>query len=165
MALTTGLVGVPLFRNCAVEDQPITVGLHIWPGYELTPLARSMGWLNEDWVKLVQTNSATESLQLLGQGKIDAAGLTLDEVLRGREAGIPLSVMLVCDISTGADQFRVRPEIKTFADIKGRRIGVEKGALGALMLYQRVSVARSRKQHSATRYFPAGIAKKCHNYY
>ncbi len=115
--------------------------MHVWPGYEPTPLARAMGWLDEKQVTLVETGSATESLKLLEQGKIDGAGLTLDEVIRSRENGIPLSVVLVCDISAGADQFLVRPGIKNLADIKNHRVGVEDGALGALMLYQVLQTA------------------------
>ena len=141
MALMGGLACMPLVPACAIQDQPITIGLHVWPGYEPTPLARNMGWLDEKQVKLVQTGSATESLKLLEQGKIDGAGLTLDEVLRARENGIPLSVVLVCDTSAGADQLLARPSIKTLADIKGGRVGVEDGALGALMLYQVLQAA------------------------
>jgi len=141
LALLGGLACVPLLPGCAFQAKPITIGLHVWPGYEPTPLAQSMGWLDEKQVKLVQTGSATDSLKLLEQGKIDGAGLTLDEVLRARDNGIPLSVVLVCDISAGADQFLARPAIKTLADIKGHRIAVEDGALGALMLYQVLQAA------------------------
>lgn len=141
LTLMGGLACVPLVSGCTIQAQPITIGLYVWPGYEPTPLAQNMGWLDEKQVKLVQTGSATESLKLLEQGKIDGAGLTLDEVLRARENGIPLSVVLVCDISAGADQFLARPAIKTLADIKGHRVGVEDGALGALMLYQVLQAA------------------------
>ena len=127
--------------GCASEARPITLGLHVWPGYEPTPLARSMGWLDEKQVKIIETSSATDSLALLRQGKIDGAGLTLDEVLRAREHRMDLCVLLVCDISAGADVFLVRPGIKALPDIKGLRVGVEDGALGALMLYQVLQAA------------------------
>lgn len=136
LALIGGLSCLPLIPNCAIEPQPISLAVHIWPGYEPTSLARALGWLDEKLVKLIEIGSAIESIKLLEEGAIDACGLTLDEVLRLREKGIPLSVILVCDISAGADMLLVRPGIKTLADIKGRRIGVEDGALGALMLYQ-----------------------------
>jgi NitT/TauT family transport system substrate-binding protein len=144
LALMGGLACVPLFSGCAPKAQPITIGLHVWPGYEPSPLAKTMGWLDEKQVKLVQTGSATDSLKLLEHGEIDGAGLTLDEVLRARENGIPLSVVLVCDISAGADQLLVLPGIKSLADLKGRRIGAEEGALGALMLYQVLQAAGLR---------------------
>lgn len=144
LALMGGLACAPLFSGCAPKAQPITIGLHVWPGYEPTPLARTMGWLDEKQVVLVQTGSATDSLKLLEQGKIDGAALTLDEVLRARENGIILSIVLVCDISAGADQFLALPAIKRLADIKGLRIGVEEGAVGALMLYQVLQAAGLR---------------------
>lgn len=131
----------PLLSSCEFNVEPVTIGLYVWPGYEPLPLARTLGWLDEKQVRLVETGSATDSLKLLAAGRIDGAYLTLDEVLRARENGIPLSVLLVCDISAGADMFLVRPEIKTLAGIKGRRIGVEDGALGALMLHEVLRVA------------------------
>lgn len=131
-----GLCCLPLLPACGVTDQPVTIGMHVWPGYEPMPLARAMGWLDDRLVTLVDTPAATDSLKLLEQGKIDGAGLTLDEVLRARANGIELAVVLVCDISAGADMLLARPVIKTLADLQGRRIGVEDGALGALMLYK-----------------------------
>lgn len=136
MFLMGTLACCPLLSSCTSEAKPITVGLDVWPGYAPLPLAHSLGWLDEKQVRLVETRSATDSLQLLKDGRIDAAGLTLDEVLRARENGIPLSILLVFDISTGADMFLTRPEIKTLADIKGCRIGMEDGAVGALVLHQ-----------------------------
>lgn len=135
--LIAGALGcLSILPACTKKSLPITIGMHIWPGYEPTPLAKTLGWLDDKLVNLVQTNSATESMQLLEQGKIDGAGLTLDEVLRARDNGISLSVILVCDISAGADMLLAKPQIKTLAGIKGVRIGVEEGALGALMLQE-----------------------------
>jgi NitT/TauT family transport system substrate-binding protein len=136
MAMVGALGCVPFLPACSVKSQPVTIGLHIWPGYEPIPLARSLGWLDDKLVKLVQTNSATDSMTLLERGKIDGAGLTLDEVLRAKEKGIPLSVLLAFDISAGADMLLAKPKIKNLTSLKGARVGVEEGALGALMLHE-----------------------------
>lgn len=134
------LIGILLCSTCLLgctpKQQAISIATHTWPGYEPLSLARSMGWLDEQQVKLVETESFTDSIKLLEEGKIDAAGLTLDEVLRLREKGIPLSIVLVCDISAGADMLLARPGIKTLAELKGKRVAVEDGALGSLMLHQ-----------------------------
>lgn len=119
----------------------MTIATHMWPGYEPLSLANDLGWIDKKRVKLIETDSATDSIQLLEAGKIDGAGLTLDEVLRIRATGLPLSVLLVCDISAGADMLLVRTEIKQLADLKGKRIGVEDGALGTLMLYEILQAA------------------------
>ncbi len=146
MLMMAALSTAPLISTCALKQLPISIGLQAWPGYEPIPLARGLGWLDETKVKLVQTSSATESLKLLEQGKIDGAGLTLDEVLRAREKGIALSVILVFDISVGADMLLARPEIKSLAAIKGLRVGVEEGALGALMLHEVLKAAGIKRE-------------------
>jgi NitT/TauT family transport system substrate-binding protein len=100
-----------------------------------------MDWLDAQKVQIVASESATASMELLKRGQIDAAGLTLDEVLRARENNLPLSIVFICDISAGADQFLTRPSFKSLSDIKGCRIGVEEGALGALMLHEVLKAA------------------------
>lgn len=132
--------------GCGQSARPLHMGLHVWPGYEPMLLSQSLGWLSPQQVQFRQTASATESMALLARGEIDGAGLTLDEVLRGREQGLPLSVVLVCDMSAGADMFFVRPGIKHLADLRGHRIGVEEGALGALMLSQVLTTAGLARQ-------------------
>ncbi|WP_254517510.1 ABC transporter substrate-binding protein, partial [Salmonella enterica] len=67
-------------------------------------------------------------------GRLEAAALTLDEVLLGRNQGLDLRVILVLDISTGADVVVAAPHVHSLADLKGRRIGFEEGATGALMM-------------------------------
>lgn len=83
-----------LLPACA-REMPLRVAAHVWPGYELMFLARSLGWLDDNEVRLIETRNATESLAALARGEVDGAALTLDETLRGRAAGIPLTVVLV----------------------------------------------------------------------
>lgn len=124
----------PWFSACGTRPiAPLSIAAHVWPGYEPMFLARREGWLDQGQVRLVETPSATDSLHELAAGKVDGAALTLDEVLRGRAGGVPLTVVLVFDVSAGADVLLARPGISKLADLKGRPIGVEQGALGALM--------------------------------
>lgn len=126
--------------GCA-SASPLRIAAHVWPGYELMFLARSLGWLPEDLVRLIETRSASDSLAALARGEAEGAALTLDEVLRARASGIPLSVVLVFDISAGADVVLARPHVATLRKLAGRRIGVETSALGALMLYKLLEAA------------------------
>ncbi|MFH2140457.1 MAG: ABC transporter substrate-binding protein [Pseudomonadota bacterium] len=134
LMLMAGLSCLPLLSACMIEDQPVSIAAHVWAGYEPMFLARSEGWLDSKQVKLFETGSATESLQALADGKVDGAALTLDEVLRARANGLPLSVVMVFDVSAGADVMVTRPGIKTLGDLKGKRIAYEQGAVGELML-------------------------------
>lgn len=127
-------------------DRPIFIATRVWPGYELVFFARSEGWLDTQWVRLVETTSAADSVKALAGGKVDGAAMTLDEVLQARASGLPLSVVMIFDISAGADMLVARPGIKTFADLKGRRIGFESDSVGELMLAESLRAANLTKE-------------------
>lgn len=127
------------------ETPPLTVAAHIWPGYEFMFLAQREGWLDGSRVTLRETASASDSLRALADGSVESAALTLDEVLRAQAAGTALSVVLVFDISAGADVVLARPDIRKLKQIKGKRIGVEQSALGALMLTKALQAAGLRR--------------------
>ncbi len=127
---------VPFLPGCFHTENPITIASHVWPGYEFMFLARREGWLPQKGLTLLETGSATDSITALKSGKADGAALTLDEVLRVRGDGIPLTVVLVFDVSAGADAVLARPGINKPADLAGKRIGFEHSALGELMLYK-----------------------------
>lgn len=113
---------------------PLVIAAHTWPGYEFMFLARDLGWLGTSDVSLTRTSSATESIRELEQGRVDGAALTLDEVLRVRASGTALTIVLVFDISAGADVVLARGNIEALPALRGRRIGVEGGTVGVLML-------------------------------
>lgn len=140
LVLTAGLVF--LLTGCGwLAEKPISIASHVWVGYEPVFLARNEGWLDAKQVHLVETASATNSMQALAEGKVDGAALTLDEVLKARSQGLQLSVVLIFDISAGADMLVVRPGIKQLSDLKGQRIGFERGAVGSLMLVSALRAA------------------------
>jgi NitT/TauT family transport system substrate-binding protein len=117
-----------------LTDKPIAIAAHVWVGYESMFLARNEGWLDTKKVSLLETTNATDSLSALTDGRVDGAALTLDEMLKAREIGLSLTAVLVFDVSVGADMLVVRPAIKHLADLKGKRIGLEKSSVAALLL-------------------------------
>jgi len=125
---------LPLLPGC-VQRPPLRIAAHPWPGYELLFLAQREGWLSEQQVRLVETGSATASVQALANGTADGACITLDELLRARDNGMQLTAVLVFNVSAGADQLLVRPGISSIRQLVGKRIGVEHSAVGDLMLH------------------------------
>jgi NitT/TauT family transport system substrate-binding protein len=129
-----------LFAACAlpacdaITEKPIAIAAHVWVGYEPMFLARREGWLDEKQVRLVETAAAPESLQALAEGRADGASLTLDEVFKARQDGQKLTIVMIYNISAGADMLLARPGISTLADIKGQRIGYEQSSVGELLL-------------------------------
>jgi NitT/TauT family transport system substrate-binding protein len=118
----------------------MTLGIYPWIGYESLRLARAFDWLPAD-VQLVEGRNASDSLAGLRAGTLDAAALTLDEVLLARSQGVPLMAVLVFDISAGADVLVARPEISHLAALAGKRIAVEHSAVGELLLVEALAAA------------------------
>lgn len=106
---------------------------HPWPGYETMFYAQSQGWLPSE-VTLQHLGTIRESIDALRAGTTDAAMLTLDEALVLQVNGLDLEIVLVFNLSRGADALVVHAPIKTLGQLRGRRIGVEPSALGELML-------------------------------
>lgn len=139
--LGTGLLYAAMGGCGTSAETPLRVAAHNWPGYEFMFLAKHEGELDPQMIELRETASASYSLQALLQGDVDAAALTLDEVLQARASGMRLTVVLVFDVSAGADVVLGRPPITELGDISGKRIGFEQGALGALLLAQALKAA------------------------
>ncbi len=134
----TGLVALPfvsVVSSCTAASEPLfRFGAQIFPGYEFLFLARELGLYEEEQIRLVETPNASSSLHALSAGTLDGAALTLDEVLLARSQGLPLVVIAVLDKSVGADVFMAGPQVPDLQQLKGKRIGVEETAVGAVML-------------------------------
>lgn len=118
----------------------LIVAVHPWVGYETLYLARELRWL-PDTVQLHDSKTLGESLAALRSGAAQAACMTLDEMLRARANGLPLSAALVFDVSAGADMVLARPGIERLADLPKQRIGFDPDALGALVFEKMLEAA------------------------
>lgn len=132
--------------GCALDEPLLRIGAHPWPGYELLYLARELGWLDPNAVRMVEMPSASDSIQALFAGALEGATLTLDEVLTVAAGGLELKVVAVLDVSLGADALLAQPRFHGLADIRGARVGVENSATGALMLEGVLAAASLRIQ-------------------
>ena len=119
---------------CEAPPSPLRLGAQVFPGYELLYLARELGQLDPALVRLVDMPSASPTQRALGARALPAASLTLDEVRAARDLGLPLAVVLVFNVSMGADVLLAQPDVATLQGLRGRRVGVEATAVGALML-------------------------------
>jgi len=137
-----GALGLPmLLGSCGHTDSPLRIASYVWPGYEFMFLAQREGWLDDQPISLVETGSATQSIELLEAGRVDGAALTLDEVLGARAHGLSLTAVLIFDISLGADVLLTKPGIEKLEQLKDKRIAYEPSAVGALMLYKALEAA------------------------
>jgi NitT/TauT family transport system substrate-binding protein len=106
----------------------VVVGL--WPGSETIVMAHSVGELPQRQINLVEMTWTSAAVRAFQNGVADAAVLSLGEVLHLKESGCDVRVVLVLDSSKGADAVLARPEIRSVADLKGKRIGLTSRASG-----------------------------------
>lgn len=137
-----GLLCLLALAGCAPDVEPaLRVGTNIWPGYEPLYLARELGYYSDAEVRLVEYSSATEVIHAWRNAAIDAAALTLDEVLRLAQDGHEPRVVAVLDVSNGADVLLARRSIASLTALRGRRIGVENTAVGGYLLARALAAA------------------------
>ena len=119
---------------CSAPEPPLRVGSIVFPGYEFLFLARELGLLDANELRPIEMTSSVDVLRALAVGQLEAAQLTLDEMLSARAEGLALNVLAVLDVSAGADAIMARPAIRRPEDLRGKRVGVEQGATGAVLL-------------------------------
>ena len=129
-----------LLSACTPEPvAPLRIGTCIRVGCEQLYLARDLGYYGDAPVRIVEYSSATESLRAFRSGALDAVAVSLDEAMQLAQHA-PLRVVLVMNFSNGADVILAQPGLTTFADIKGKRVGVENTALGAYVLARALQI-------------------------
>ncbi len=121
--------------NCTrAPITPLRIGSNLWVGYETLYLARDLGYYNDSGIKLVDYPSATEEVRAYRNQEIEGAGLSIDQVLVLATSQQNIKIIAIMDISNGSDVILGKPNIKSFEDLRGKRVGVESTALGAFFL-------------------------------
>lgn len=112
----------------------LTPVLGVWPGSETLIVARERGVLPEAWINFVEMSWSSAAMLAYEKRVVDAAVVTLDELLRLKAAGQKPKAILVMGVSKGGDAIMARPPISSLADLRGKRVGVEVRAVGEYLL-------------------------------
>ena len=124
-----------LLTGCVREpESALRIGTNVWIGSEPLYLARELGQLDPRAVQLVEYPSASEVLRAFRNQAIDGMVISLDELFGLAVDGLQPRVILVVDVSHGADAVVGRSGMRTMKDLRGKRVAVEGGALGAFVL-------------------------------
>jgi len=114
---------------------PLRIGYSDWPGWVAWQVAIDKGWLTQagldvtfDWFDY------SASMEAFAAGKIDGDFVTNGDALVMGAGGARNVMILITDYSNGNDMIVARPGIKSLADLKGKRIGIEVGLVDHLLL-------------------------------
>lgn len=123
-----------VFTACeSKREDPLTIGMCPWPGYEPIPLAQKLGFFKKP-IKIIRYSSPHEAYKAFKNGAIDLVALTIDELLKLGDSGMVPKVFLITDISKGADALVAHPSIKSIDALKGKTIGLESSILAQYFL-------------------------------
>jgi NitT/TauT family transport system substrate-binding protein len=121
--------------GCARDPQTaLRIGTNVWIGSEPLYLARELGRLDSAAVQLVEYPSASEVLRAYRNQAIDGMVISMDELFGLAVDGLQPRIILVVDVSYGADVVVGRRGMRTMRDLKGKSVAVESSALGAFVL-------------------------------
>jgi len=134
-------LSVLMAAACSEPRTPaLRVGTNLWIGYEPLYLARELAYMDDDKIRLVEYTSTSQALKAYRNGLLDAVAVTLDEAIALLDTGERVKVVLVMDISNGADVLLGDPLINDISAIKGKRIGFEHTALGTYFVSRALEV-------------------------
>jgi NitT/TauT family transport system substrate-binding protein len=126
---------------CVREPEPaLRIGTNVWIGSEPLYLARELGHLDPDKVRLVEYPSASEVLRAYRNQAIDGMVISLDELFALSADGQRPRIVLAVDLSHGADVVVGRSGMRSLNDLKGKKVAVESGALGAYVWSRALSI-------------------------
>jgi NitT/TauT family transport system substrate-binding protein len=141
LAICLGVL--PFISSCFNEPPaPLRIASSPWPGYEPLYLARDLGYFGSSKVNILELPSSDITLESFRNRSADMATLTLDEALELLSNGVKLRVLFVMDSSNGADAVMAAPQVKTLADLKGKRIAIINIPLGVYMLSRLLDAAK-----------------------
>ena len=121
--------------GCMREPEAaLRIGTNVWIGSEPLYLARELGRLDPQSVQLVEYPSASEVLRAFRNQAIDGMVISMDELFGLAVDGLQPRIILVVDVSHGADVVVGRRGMRTMQDLKAKSVAVESSALGAFVL-------------------------------
>jgi NitT/TauT family transport system substrate-binding protein len=133
------LVGLLLvaaaFGSAAAQAQPLRIGYSDWPGWVAWQVAIEKDWFTEAGVDVTfEWFDYVASMDAFAAGQIDAVTMTNGDALVTGATGARSVMILINDYSNGNDMVVGGPGIGSVADLKGKKVGVEIGFVGHLLL-------------------------------
>lgn len=117
----------------------------LWPVSEALLVAGDLQILPPNHFQIIEIPWSSAVARAFGSGAADVAVVTLDGVLRMREAGQKLKVLMVLGESAGADAILARQDIRQLQDLKGKRVGYERSAGSYLLVNALESAGLTQK--------------------
>ena len=125
-----------LASTAKLSAEPLKIGYSDWPGWVAWEVAIEKDWFEKAGVEVeFEWFDYVASMDAFAASQLDAVLMTNgDTLVTGGSAGANSVMIIVGDYSNGNDMIVAAPGIKSIKDLKGKKVGVEVGFVGHLLL-------------------------------
>ncbi|MEO9102117.1 MAG: ABC transporter substrate-binding protein [Burkholderiaceae bacterium] len=111
--------------SAQAENTKVVLGMSGWTGFAPLTLADKAGIFKKNGLDLeIKMIPQKDRHLALASNSIQCAATTVETHVAWNANGVPITQIFQLDKSYGADGLAVRNDVKTFADLKGKAIGV-----------------------------------------
>ncbi len=120
----------------AMGAEPLKIAHSTWVGYGPFYIAQEKGFFEEEGldVDLILMEDTKTRIPALAAGRIDATATTVDTVLAFYSERRPFRYLFAVDDSKGGDGIVANNEIKTIADLAGKRVAYQEASVSQFYL-------------------------------
>ncbi|WHZ09864.1 MAG: Histidine ABC transporter, substrate-binding protein [Burkholderiaceae bacterium] len=123
--LVAGACLAGVATSASAQETKVALGMSGWTGFSPLTLADKAGIFKKNGLDVDLRMIPQQSRQLaLASGAIQCAATTVETHVTWNANGVPIVQIFQMDKSYGADGLAVRNDVKSFADLKGKRVGV-----------------------------------------
>jgi len=127
--------GLLLTLAAPLAAAPLKIAFSDWPGWTALEIAAQKGWFKEAGVEVeLLWFEYGPSMEAFTAGQCDAVTVTNGDALVTGAGGAKNVMILMTDYSNGNDMIVAKPGLRSIAELKGRKIGIEIGFVEHLLL-------------------------------
>jgi len=135
LSLALLLVATSFGLSSRALAAPLTVGYSDWPGWVAWEVAIEKDWFAEAGVDVTfEWFDYVASMDAFAAGQLDAVLMTNGDTLVTGSTGAIGKMVIIGDFSNCNDMLVGGPDVESVADLKGKKVGVEVGFVGHLLL-------------------------------
>ncbi|MEG5061927.1 ABC transporter substrate-binding protein [Microcoleus sp. A2-C5] len=130
-------------RPIELKRPPLKVGFTIFVGYNPVIIAKKKGFFKAQGVdvEIIYTNYSQLQQADFSAGKYDGGGFALGGFMSLSATNPDIQAVMVVDETTGADVVVAQSQIKTIADLKGKKVSANLGAFSEVFVTEMLRTA------------------------
>lgn len=130
-----GLFSTGMFSAAVANAEPLKIGYSDWPGWVAWEIAIEKEMFTKAGVEVqFEWFDYVASMDAFAAGQLDAVTMTNGDALVTGATGAQNVMILINDYSNGNDMVVAAPGIDSVEELKGKKVGVEIGFVGHLLL-------------------------------